>query len=123
MQIFYITFCWNRRLFYDGYIIRDENQQIVGCTDEAIIVGDKTGFREIKEQILIYPITAHYFSENELEDGFTIDLKVKEEQLKIMIRKENRITEKQIKKRVNKVLKTYPEKTQKELIESYLKEE
>lgn len=123
MQIFYITFCWNRRLFYDGYIIRDENQKIVGCTDEIIIVGDKTGFREIKKKIYIYPISADWFSKNESKGEFTVNLRVKKEQLKIMIRKESRITKEQVIKRINKVLKTYPTKTQKELIESYLKEE
>ena len=113
MQIFYITFCWNRRLFFDGYIMRDDDQKILGCTDEFIIVGDKTGFREIKEKIFIYPISADWFSKN---------LRVKKEQLKIVLKKENKMTEKQVIQRVNKILKTYPTKTQKEII-GYIKEE
>lgn len=103
MQIFYITFCWNRRLFFDGYIMRDDDQKILGCTDEFIIVGDKTGFREIKEKIFIYPISADWFSKNELEDEFTVDLRVKKEQLKIVLKKENKMTEKQVIQRVNKI--------------------
>lgn len=48
-RYYYITFCWNRELLYDGYFMNMGDNRIIGFTDESILVGSATKISEISE--------------------------------------------------------------------------
>lgn len=125
MQIFYITFCWDRRLLYDGYIIRKDNDKIYGCTDENVIIGDKKGVKEIQKDgmIIRYNISKNIFSKYEHEDGFQVKFSYGEQKVKVDLQMVQNVKKERIIARIQKVLTDYPEELREILEEDCLGEE
>lgn len=125
MQIFYITFCWNRRLLYDGYIIREDNNKILGCTDEEVITGNDNGFKEVLNDgmVMFYPISKEIFLQYETLDGFRVGARIKEQEVKISFKRVQNVCKEAVIARIKNVLRYYPEEIREVLEESCLGEE
>ena len=123
MQIYYITFCWERNLLYDGYIMKQDNRKIIGYTDETIIVGDENEIKEITDVgDIIYPISEYYFSKYKSNKGFRLGLKADQYEVKVNMANRRNITKEKIVFNFNKKLKTYPEEMQ-IVFRSYIEED
>lgn len=116
MNIFYITFAWNRNYLYDGYIIAYDNK-IIGYTDDSILAGDHNEIIEVTQgsmieyDISLVPGDSHY----SMYKG--------ENYLSIMIREVYHKTEEQIISRIKNNLQYFPPSIQQSFIENYLTEE
>lgn len=121
MNIFYITFCWERRYKYDGYIIRYSNHKIIGYTDDSIIAGDASKIREFKEYgILDYNIQEDAFLNTNAYYGI---LHINGHPISIKIKRTYKKTEEQIKSRIENNLEYFSPTIRKAFIENYLTEE
>lgn len=121
MQLYYITFCWNRELFYDGYFIKKEDNTIIGFTDDSIIAGDETVINEVCQEnhIIQYDISAEDFYENDIYEGFSVRAQFDEATVMIKIRKDYKMTKERIESRINRTLKEFPQYIQSFIRENY----
>lgn len=116
-KFFYITFNWNKEVFYDGYFIKRSNGKITGYAHEAFLVGDsKTGLIQINEsnQIMLYE---QFDAEKPIyivkaSDNSNIIIKITEVKGDIQ-------TKTKIMKRTQEILFKIPKET-KEAIKKYL---
>ncbi len=120
-KYYYITFNWNRRLFYDGYFVRTDNDGIIGFTDDSILAGDGSKIEEFsRPTIKRYPITKEMFAEYEAEGGFTMYGRINDEKFVISLKQVKKIDKSIINHKINIILPRLPEEIQKIFIESYL---
>lgn len=121
MNIFYITFCWNRTYLYDGYIVRYDNHKIIGYTDDTILAGDASTIKEfsvwgiddynIPEEMFIYADVYHDI------------LFINGQMISITIERAYNKTQEQVKSRIRKNLEYFSPTIRKAFIENYLTEE
>lgn len=125
MQIFYVTFCWNKRLFYDGYIIRKDNSDILGYTDDLLIIGNQKGFGEVQRNgsVKFYSISNEIFVQCEAKDGIRVELKGDEEEAKISLKRVQNVHNEEIISKIKKMLKDYPKEIREIVEEMYWWEE
>lgn len=121
-RYYYITFNWNRTLFYDGYFVRKDNGMIIGVTDDWILAGDRDKIVEFaKPTGKIYLITGEMFEENASHGDFTVRGQIKHEYYTISIKSVSNIDENTIRRRIDVNLPKLPLEMQEIFIENYLK--
>lgn len=115
-RYYYITFNWNKELFYDGYFMTMEDDRIIGFTDEAILVGSETEIVELSMcRMYKYDINKELYMDNtfylDMDDGYNL--------IRVAIKETNNITEEKIRERIADILQNYPESIQKSFVENY----
>lgn len=115
-RYYYITLNWNRELFYDGYFMIDEDDRIIGFTDESILVGSATEIIEIRtENTCRYGVQKRFY----MDRPFCINIADVEDMICIRIIETHSMIEEKIRERIADILQNYPESVQKSFIENY----